>query len=178
MLPTTEREFRRIVQPHKILFVKKKNTAHAAQRWFCRVNRRQNESGVLRGGKFFRGLFLTEVVGLTVITNHFLWLCSKWTRPHLVDEFEPIHKINGIYKKNTTACRMRQEGFEKFIEVKQEKYNTSCSFRKKIRYVNQNKPHFLSAVDLSIAGSNRMLHFWPLSNNRCKKMQGENPSDG
>ena len=44
---------------------------------FCRVNRRQNESGVLRGGKFFRGLFLTEVVGLTVITNQFLWLCSK-----------------------------------------------------------------------------------------------------
>ena len=25
--------------------------------------------------------------------------------------------------------------------------------------VDQNKPHFLSAVDLSIAGSNRMLHF-------------------
>ena len=44
---------------------------------FCRVNRRQNESGALRGGKFFRGLFLTEVVGLTVITNHFLWLCSE-----------------------------------------------------------------------------------------------------
>ena len=44
---------------------------------FCRVNRRQNESGVLRGGKFFCGLSLTEVVGLTVITNHFLWLCSK-----------------------------------------------------------------------------------------------------
>ena len=130
MLSTTENKFRRIKQPHKILFVKKKNTAHAAQRWFCRVNRRQNESGVLRDGKFFRGLFLTEVVGLTVITNHFLWLCSKWTRPHLVDGFEPIHKINGIYKKNTTACKMRQEGFEKFIEVKQEKYDTSCSFRK------------------------------------------------
>jgi hypothetical protein len=32
---------------------------------------------VLRGGSFFRGFFLTEVVGLTVITNHFLWLCSK-----------------------------------------------------------------------------------------------------
>ena len=30
---------------------------------FVGVNRRQNESGVLRGGKFFRGLFLTEVVG-------------------------------------------------------------------------------------------------------------------
>ena len=44
---------------------------------FCRMNRRQNESGVLRGGKIFRGLFLTEVVGLTVITNHFLWLCSE-----------------------------------------------------------------------------------------------------
>ena len=122
--------------------LKKKNTAHAAQRWFCRVNRRQNESGVLRGGKFFRGLFLTEVVGLTVITNHFLWLCSKWTRPHLVDEFEPIHKINGIYKKNTTACRMRQEGFEKFIEVKQEKYDTSCSFRKKYAIWIRTNPIF------------------------------------
>ena len=44
---------------------------------FVGVNRRQNRSGVLRGGKFFRGLSLTEVVGLTVITNHFLWLCSK-----------------------------------------------------------------------------------------------------
>ena len=58
---------------------------------FCRVNRRQNESGVLRGGKFFRGLFLTEVVGLTVITttscgsvqnehDHILWM-------------ESIHKV-------------------------------------------------------------------------------------
>ena len=109
---------------------------------FCRVKQRQNESGVLRGGKFFRGLFLTEVVGLTVITNHFLWLCSKWTRPHLVDEFEPIHKINGIYKKNTTACRMRQEGFEKFIEVKQEKYDTSCSFRKKYAMWIRTNPIF------------------------------------
>ena len=63
---------------------------------FCRVKQRQNESGVLRGGKFFCGLSLTEVVGLTVITNHFLWLCSKWTRPHLVDGFKPIHKISGI----------------------------------------------------------------------------------
>ena len=34
-------------------------------------------------------------------------------------------------EENTTVCRMRQEGFEKFIEVKQEKYDTSCSFRKK-----------------------------------------------
>ena len=109
---------------------------------FVGWSKRQNESGVLRGGKFFRGLFLTEVVGLTVITNHFLWLCSKWTRPHLVDEFEPIHKINGIYKKNTTACRMRQEGFEKFIEVKQEKYDTSCSFRKKYAMWIRTNPIF------------------------------------
>ena len=142
MQSTTKNEFWKIEQLHKILFVKKKNTAHAAQRWFCRVNRRQNRSGVLRGGKFFRGLSLTEVVGLTVITNHFLWLCSKWTRPHLVDEFEPIHKIKGIYKKNTTACRMRQEGFEKFIEVKQEKYDTSCSFRKKYAMWIRTNPSF------------------------------------
>ena len=124
-------------------FLEKKNTAHAVQaKDFVGVKRRQNESGVLRGGKFFRGLFLTEVVGLTVITNHFLWLCSKWTRPHLVDEFEPIHKINGIYKKNTTACRMRQEGFEKFIEVKQEKYDTSCGFRKKYAMWIRTNPIF------------------------------------
>ena len=109
---------------------------------FCRVKRRQNESGVLRGGKFFRGLSLTEVVGLTVITNHFLWLCSKWTRPYLVDKFEPIHKIDGIYKKNTTVCENRQEGFEKFVEVKQEKYDTSCSFRKKYAMWIRTNPIF------------------------------------
>ena len=71
---------------------------------FCRVNRRQNRSGVLRGGKFFCGLSHTEVVGLTVITNHFLCLCSKWTRPHFVGGFEPIHKISGI-------CDRKYHGF-------------------------------------------------------------------
>ena len=135
--------FGRLMRLSRYSFPEKKNTAHAVQaKDFVGVKRRQNESGVLRGGKFFRGLFLTEVVGLTVITNHFLWLCSKWTRPHLVDEFEPIHKINGIYKKNTTACRMRQEGFEKFIEVKQEKYDTSCSFRKKYAIWIRTNPIF------------------------------------
>ena len=134
--------FRDLYNHIRFYLWKKKNTANAAQRWFCRVNRQQNRSGVLRGGKFFCGLSLTEVVGLTVITNHFLCLCSKWTRPHLVDEFEPIHKINGIYKKNTTACRMRQEGFEKFIEVKQEKYDTSCSFRKKYAMWIRTNPIF------------------------------------
>ena len=122
--------------------LKEKYRPRSAAMDFVGVNRRQNESGVLRGGKFFRGLFLTEVVGLTVITNHFLWLCSKWTRPHFVDEFKPIHKINGIYKKNTTACRMRQEGFEKFIEVKQEKYDTYCSFRKKYAMWIRTNPIF------------------------------------
>ena len=57
--------------------IKEKYRPRSTGEGFCRVNRRQNESGVLRSGKFFRGLFLTEVVGLTVITNHFLWLCSK-----------------------------------------------------------------------------------------------------
>jgi len=56
---------------------KEKYRPSSAAMDFVGVNRRQNESGVLRGGKFFRGFFLTEVVGLTVITNHFLWLCSK-----------------------------------------------------------------------------------------------------
>ena len=56
---------------------KEKYRPRSAAMDFVGVNRRQNESGVLRGGKFFRGLFLTEVVGLTVITNHLLWLCSK-----------------------------------------------------------------------------------------------------
>ena len=56
---------------------KEKYRQSSAAMDFVGVNRRQNESGVLRGGKFFRGLFLTEVVGLTVITNHFLWQCSK-----------------------------------------------------------------------------------------------------
>ena len=51
---------------------------------FVGVNRRQNESGVLRGGSFFRGLFLTEVVGLTVITNHF------------AEDLQSIYKFSGI----------------------------------------------------------------------------------
>ena len=83
MQSTTKNEFWKIEQLHKILFVKKKNTAYAAQRWFCRVNRRQNRSGVLRGGKFFCGLSLTEVVGLTVITNHFL-CCVQNEHDHIL----------------------------------------------------------------------------------------------
>ena len=51
---------------------------------FVGVNRRQNESGVLRGGKFFRGLFLTEVVGLTVITTTF------------AEDLQSIYNFSGI----------------------------------------------------------------------------------
>ena len=50
---------------------KEKYRPRSAAMDFVGVKRRQNESGVLRGGSFFRGFFLTEVVGLTVITNHF-----------------------------------------------------------------------------------------------------------
>ena len=61
------------------------------------MNRRQNESGVLRGGKFFRGLFLTEVVGLTVITNHF---------------------SAGFGIKGIMEAWVRQDSFGEFITVK------------------------------------------------------------
>ena len=73
-----------------------------------------------------------------------------------MDEVRPIHKISGIYKKNTTVCGIRQEGFRKFIEVKREKYDTSCVLEK-ISYVNQNKTHLLFAVNYSTASSNRLL---------------------
>ena len=44
---------------------------------FVGVNRRQNESGVLRGGMLFLGNHPLKVVVITMRTNHFLWLCSK-----------------------------------------------------------------------------------------------------
>ena len=86
------------------------------------MNRRQNESGVLRGGKFFRGLFLTEVVGLTVITttscgsvqnehDHILWMV-----------LDQSTKSVGFVTENIMVCRERQDGFTKFIAVKQYKY--------------------------------------------------------
>ena len=39
---------------------------------FCRVNRRQNESGVLRGGTFFLGSHPLKVVVITVRTTTFV----------------------------------------------------------------------------------------------------------
>ena len=69
--------FRRLMRFSRCVSRKRKIPPMQHSDGFCRVKQRQNESGVLRGGKFFCGLSLTEVVGLTVITNHFLWLCSK-----------------------------------------------------------------------------------------------------
>ena len=88
---------------------------------FCRVNWRQNESGVLRGGKFFRGLFLTEVVGLTVITttfcgsvqnehDHILWMVSNQST-----------KSVGFVTENIMVFSERQDDFEKFIVIKKKK---------------------------------------------------------
>ena len=73
-----------------------------------------------------------------------------------MERFRLLHKISGIYKKNTTVCENRQEGFRKFIEVKREKYDTSCVLGK-ISYVNQNKTHLLFAVNYSTASSNTLL---------------------
>ena len=51
---------------------KKKNTAHAVQaKDFVGVKRRQNESGVLRGGTFFPGNHPLKVVVITVRTTTF-----------------------------------------------------------------------------------------------------------
>ena len=73
MQSTTKNEFRRFAQLHKILFVKKKNTAHAVQaKDFVGWNRRQNESGVLRGGTFFLGSHPLKVVVITVRTTTFV----------------------------------------------------------------------------------------------------------
>ena len=63
--------FGRLIKFSRYVSHKEKCRPSSAAMDFVGVNRRQNESGVLRGGSFFRGFFLTEVVGLTVITNHF-----------------------------------------------------------------------------------------------------------
>ena len=57
---------------------------------FCRVKQRQNESGVLRGGKFFCGLSLTEVVVITVRTTTF----------HSKPTFQCIGNIVGLHIAN------------------------------------------------------------------------------
>ena len=71
---------------------------------FCRVKQRQNESGVLRGGKFFCGLSLTEVVGLTVITQPLLQkICNQST------------SSVGFVIENIMVRRVRQDDSEEII---------------------------------------------------------------
>ena len=83
---------------------------------FVGRSRRQNESGVLRGGKFFRGLFLTEVVGLTVITTTF---CGSVQNEHdhiLWMALEQSTKSVGFVTENIMVHKARQDGFVNFIE--------------------------------------------------------------
>ncbi len=83
------------------------------------MNRRQNESGVLRSGKFFRGLFLTEVVGLTVITTT---LCGSVQNEHdhiLWMALDQSTKAVGFVTENIMIRKVRQDGFAKFIVVKE-----------------------------------------------------------
>ena len=59
--------FRRLMKFSRYVSHKEKYRPRSAAMDFVGVSRQQNESGVLRGGSFFRGFFLTEVVGLTVV---------------------------------------------------------------------------------------------------------------
>ena len=94
MRSTTKNDFRRYVQLHKILFVKKKNTAHAAQaKDFVGVKRRQNESGVLRDGK---NLHREQILATLYFST----------------------KLAGFAIKGITVCKVRQDGFAKFIVIK------------------------------------------------------------
>ena len=48
-----------------------------------------------------------------------------------MDGYELIYKISGIYEKNTTVCRMRQEDFEKSVMQNRKKcnaFNLSAAF--------------------------------------------------
>ena len=60
---------------------------------FCRVKQRQNESGVLRGGKSFHG-------EQTLTVSHFTT--------------NPV----GFVTESITVCRVRQDVFAKFIVIK------------------------------------------------------------
>ena len=69
------------------------------------MNRRQNESGVLRGGKFFRdnprrGSVQNE-------HDHILWMV-----------LDQSTKSVGFVTENIMVRKARQDGFEKFIVVK------------------------------------------------------------
>ena len=65
------------------MFPIKKNTAQAAQRWILSGWIGGKTIGCVAGRLIFQGWSTARQ-------------CSKWTRPHLVDDFKPIHKIGGI----------------------------------------------------------------------------------
>ena len=72
------------------------------------MNRRQNKSGVLRGGEFFRdnprrGSVQNE-------HDHILWKGSNQST-----------RAVGFVTENIMVRRARQDGFEKFIVVKRQK---------------------------------------------------------
>ena len=87
---------------------KEKYRPSSAAMDFVGVNRRQNESGVLRGGKSFRdnprrGSVQNE-------HDHILWMVSNQST-----------KSVGFVTENIMVCRVRQDGFAKFIAVKRQK---------------------------------------------------------
>ena len=82
------------------------------------MKQRQNESGVLRGGKFFCGLSLTEVVGLRVMTTTFCG-CVQNEHDHILwMALDQSTKSVGFVTENIMVRKARQDGFEKFIVVK------------------------------------------------------------
>ena len=123
---------------------------------FCRVNRRQNESGVLRGGKFFRGLFLTEVVGLTVITNHFLWQCQNEHGHILWRDSDYSTKSVGFTRKIPLYVKIVKRILKNLLKWSR-KSTTHLVTLGKIRYVNQNKTHLPFVLNPSTASCNKML---------------------
>ena len=75
---------------------------------FCRVKQRQNESGVLRGGEFFRdnprrGSVQNE-------HDHILWMVSNQST-----------KSVRFVTENIMFRKVRQDDFEKFMTVKHKK---------------------------------------------------------
>ena len=84
---------------------KEKYRPSSAAMDFVGVNRRQNESGVLRGGKSFRdnprrGSVQNE-------HDHILWMVSNQST-----------KSVGFAIKGIMDCSERQDGFANFIAVK------------------------------------------------------------
>ena len=102
MRSTTKNKFWKIEQLHKILFVKKKNTAHAAQRWILSGETAAKWIGVLRGGWSFRddprrGCVQNE-------HDHILWMASSQST-----------KAAGFVTENITHWTVRQDNLKKLL---------------------------------------------------------------